>query len=204
MTPHPEPLKDYYERTSARFWDPLEGMVGRDRVVFPLLDGLSGNCLEYGFGSASLLFGIAREPRFTSVTGVEISERCIEAARQRLATVNEPWAKKVRFVVSNREVISEIEDGTIDVVVCVATIEHVLNPYVVLDELHRVATSRATMICSVPNYAYLKHRLALVCGKLPKTGTDEPVRNWRNCGWDGMHLHTFTKAAFTTLLENCG
>jgi hypothetical protein len=56
----------------------------------------------------------------------------------------------------------------------------------------------------VPNYAYVKHRLNLLVGKLPKTGTDKQVSNWRQCGWDGMHLHCFTKNAFADLLKDCG
>ena len=38
-------LKDYYERTSNRFWDASEGPVGRDLVVAPLLDWLNGTLL---------------------------------------------------------------------------------------------------------------------------------------------------------------
>ena len=41
-------------------------------------------------------------------------------------------------------------------------------------------------------------------GYQPKTGTDEPVKNWRKVGWDGMHLHTFTKEELDILLRDCG
>jgi len=30
------------------------------------------------------------------------------------------------------------------------------------------------------------------------------VKEWRKEGWDGMHLHTFTKKSLTILLEDCG
>jgi hypothetical protein len=90
------------------------------------------------------------------------------------------------------------------VILTLATIEHVLNPYVVLDELHRIASDDAMLIACVPNYAYVKHVLQLMFGIQPRTGTDDPVENWRNVGWDGMHIHTFTKSSFTVLLQDCG
>ncbi len=100
--------------------------------------------------------------------------------------------------------LPQIPDGVIDVIVCVATIEHVLNPYAVLDELYRIARLGATLVCSVPNLGYIKHRIGLLAGRLPRTGTDEPIVNWRKAGWDGMHLHAFTKSAFHELLVDCG
>jgi SAM-dependent methyltransferase len=111
---------------------------------------------------------------------------------------------KLTLMTPQSDLIPEIADQSIDVVVSVATIEHVIDPYVVLDELHRIAKPDAVFVCSVPNYAYLKHRIQLLFGVQPRTGTDEPVENWRTEGWDGMHLHTFTKSSFATLLTDCG
>ena len=73
-----------------------------------------------------------------------------------------------------------------------------------LDELHRIAKPSARLICTVPNYAYLRHSLALLFGIQPRTGTNEPVEKWRTVGWDGWHLHTFTKSSFDILLRDCG
>jgi len=60
---------------------------------------------------------------------------------------------------------------SINVPASVATVGHVINPYVALDELYQIAKADAVLICSVPNYAYLKHRIALLFGKHPRTGT---------------------------------
>ena len=46
-------LKEYYEEKSSRFWDPKAGLTGRDLIMYPLLEGLSGELLEYGCGSGS-------------------------------------------------------------------------------------------------------------------------------------------------------
>jgi SAM-dependent methyltransferase len=197
-------LKQYYEEDAERFWDPRAGMTGRDLDVYPLLAGLSGDVLEYGCGSGSLILGLAREERFASCTGVDISEKALVAVAQAWADIAPRSVDKVKLLRPESDLLPGIPDGSFDLVISVATVEHVVNPYVVLDELQRIAKPDATLICSVPNYAYLKHRVALLFGRQPKTGTDEPVEKWRTEGWDGMHLHTFTQSSFATLLIDCG
>jgi SAM-dependent methyltransferase len=196
--------KDYYERTAKRFWDPSAGLVGRDEIVFPLFSNTQGVSLEYGFGSGSLLMGMARSPAYSKVIGVEIATSLIERFKTALKEEPPAISAKVELMQPEGDALPQIASASVNLIVSVATIEHVINPYVVLDELLRVAKSDAILVCSVPNYAYLKHRIALLRGRLPKTGTDEPVENWRECGWDGMHLHCFTQTSFEILLRDCG
>jgi SAM-dependent methyltransferase len=199
-------LKNYYERDADRFWDPKKGLTGRDLDVYPLLDGLAGKVLEYGCGSGSLLLGLAKESRFDQCYGIDISEKALEKIQVALASLTDSQASdsKVHLSLPTDDRLPNIPSNTFDVVISVATIEHVLDPYIILDDLHRIAKPDGVLICSVPNYAYLKHRLHLLFGMQPRTGTDEPVEKWREEGWDGMHLHTFTKSSFCTLLKDCG
>lgn len=199
-------LKEYYERDSLRFWDPTKGLTGRDVDMYPLLNNLNGKVLEYGCGSGSLLLGLARENRFSLCHGVDISENALNKIKASWASMGVPIEDCEKVVVSSpsNDQLPHIPSETFDVVISVATIEHVVDPYIVLDELHRIAKPDGVLICSVPNYAYLKHRLQLLFGIQPRTGTDEPVEKWREEGWDGMHLHTFTKSSFNTLLKDCG
>lgn len=197
-------LKDYYERDAQRFWDPLRELSGRDSIVYPLLSDSSGVFLEYGCGSGSLLLSVARESRFSRVIGVDISEKALDAIRSAWTHAYPDDGTKIELLQPLNDTIPTVASGSCDAIVSVATIEHVLNPYIVLDELYRIAKSGATLICSVPNYGYIKHRVSLLFGNLPKTGTDEPIENWRTAGWDGMHLHTFTQTAFAILLRDCG
>ena len=196
-------LKQYYEDSSHRFHDPRQGMVGRDLVIYPLLEGYSGSVLEYGCGCGSLLLGLALEERFTKCYGVDISEKALSLVRQGWEGLGGNQ-DKLELVVPENDRIAYIENESIDVLISVATIEHVINPYVVLDELYRVAKNDAVLICCVPNYAYLKHKIQILFGIQPRTGTNEPVENWRSVGWDGMHIHTFTKSSFGVLLNDCG
>jgi len=199
-------LKNYYERDSERFWDPAKGLTGRDLDVYPLLENLSGKVLEYGCGSGSLLLGLARENRFSQCQGIDISENALTKIKASWLSTEggRENPEKVKVSSPTHDRLPDIPSGYFDVVISVATIEHVIDPYIVLDELHRIAKPDGVLICSVPNYAYLKHRVQLLFGVQPRTGTDEPVEKWREEGWDGMHLHTFTKSSFATLLKDCG
>jgi SAM-dependent methyltransferase len=197
-------LREFYEKSSHRFWDPRIGMSGRDLVIYPLLNGLSGKLIEYGCGSGSLLLGLARENRFSECLGVDLSARALSAVQKAWEDLKCEHKGKLKLMTPHNDRLPGIADKSADIVVSVATIEHVLDPYVVLDELYRIATDKAVLICSVPNYAYLKHRIQLLFGVQPRTGTDDPVENWRTVGWDGMHLHTFTRSSFSILLNDCG
>jgi SAM-dependent methyltransferase len=179
-------------------------MTGRDLDVYPFLAGLSGGVLEYGCGAGSLLMGLAREQRFTRCIGVDISEKALAAIDRARSHLQPAESEKLMLMLAQRDLLPGIQTGSIDVAISVATIEHVVNPYVVLDELYRVTKTEGVLLCSVPNYAYLKHRVALLFGRQPRTGTDEPVEKWRTEGWDGMHLHTFTQRSFDILLRDCG
>ena len=195
-------LNEYYDRTSKRFWSATEGLEGRDHLVDDLLTKSGGRFLEYGCGAGSLLVELSRQDRFPECYGIDLSQKVLD--RVQAGWFELGIKKPLHLHRPDDDLLPFIADKKIDVLVSVATIEHVIDPYKVLDELHRIAAPGATLVCSVPNYAYLKHRIALLMGNIPRTGTDEPVENWREAGWDGMHLHTFTKDAFEILLEDCG
>jgi len=200
-------INEFYEDTAERFWDPELGPVGRDIHTLPLVsDSQKGNFLEYGFGSASFLFQVAKRKNFDKVTGVDISNSVIKKAEENRDRINQEYCKKLEFISpdSSGEKIPNVESESIDCIATLATIEHVLNPYTVLDELHRVGKKDSTLICTVPNITYIKHRLQLLFGILPITGTSAPIEDWRTAGWDGMHIHYFTKKALTILLNDCG
>lgn len=195
-------LTNYYEKDAARFWDPSKGMTGRDVDCYPLFDGLSGKVLEYGCGSGSLIVNLAREKRFPDAVGVDISTAALNKIRASLPSITD--LGNLSLVQPEGDRLPQFHDNTFDVIVSVATIEHVVDMYGVLDELYRVAKPGAHLICSVPNLGYIKHIIHLFMGKQPATGSDLPVSKWREDGWDGMHLHTFTLSSFHTLLSDCG
>jgi SAM-dependent methyltransferase len=198
-------LKKFYEADAARFWNPRDGMIGRDLTIYPLLKGMSGSVLEYGCGSGSLLLALAKEPRFSSVTGVDISEAALSAVADAWADMRgaNP-ADKLKLLTPRNDQLPSISSGSVDLLLSLDTIEHVLNPYTVLDELHRIGSPGAKFVISVPNYGYIKYVVQLLMGRQPVTGAGVPVSQWRDAGWDGYHLHTFTRESLDALLRDCG
>ena len=200
-------LKAFYENDVNRFWDPRDGMVGRDKTIYPLLADMSGRVLEYGAGSGSLLIALAVEQRFTSLTGVDISQRALDKIQayweEMSGTENIPRTKMSVMTPVNDQLPS-IPDRSFDVLLSLDTIEHVMDPYVVLDELYRIAAPGAHFVISVPNYGYIKYVVQLLLGRQPVTGGGHPVENWRTSGWDGWHLHTFTRESLNALLRDTG
>lgn len=203
----PEDLKQFYEEDAVRFWDPREGMRGRDLTIYPLLKDLSGTLLEYGAGSGSLLLSLALEDRFPSLIGVDISETALGKISKAWGDMSRDKGKaidKLTLVAPIRDSLPMVPDQSIDVILSLDTIEHVLNPYIVLDEFQRVAKPDGIFVISVPNYGYIKYVVQLLMGRQPVTGSDEPVERWRVAGWDGWHLHTFTRQSLNALLKDCG
>jgi SAM-dependent methyltransferase len=112
----------------ARYWWASQFAEGR-RV-------LDAGC-GMGYGSA-----ILAEAGATRVTGVDISAPAIEAAR---AT-----ARGAEFEVGDIASLP-LGDDSVDLVVCLETIEHVEEPERALDELARVLAPDGLLLLSSPN-----------------------------------------------------
>lgn len=200
-------LTEFYEADADRFWDPRLGMVGRDLTIYPLLKGLSGTVLEYGAGSGSLLLSLATEDRFDSLIGVDISEIALKKIAEAWGDMQEVYCKqpdKISLIKSIDDTLPMVPNNSVDLILSLDTIEHVLNPYIVLDEFYRISRPGGVFVISVPNYGYIKHVFQLLRGRQPITGGEESVENWRTAGWDGWHLHTFTRQSLNALLQDCG
>jgi SAM-dependent methyltransferase len=207
MPSNEKALKAFYEKDANRFWDPRAGLTGRDLVVYPLLDECRGRVLEYGCGSGSLLLNLALEDRFTECIGVDISEealRKVADAWREMSRAAGVDRSKVKLMVPKEDKVPEIPNNSVEVVLILAVLEHVLDPYTVLDELYRVSKPGGKLVVAVPNYGYIKHIVQLLFNIQPITGGSAPVKDWRHTGWDGMHLHTFVKSSLETILTDCG
>jgi SAM-dependent methyltransferase len=197
-------LKNYYEDDSNRFWSPINGYAGRDSHVRKFITNDNGVLLEYGFGSGSFLLNIAKERIFDKCIGYELSENAIKNFTKTYSSFQNKEISPIELYNSLEDKLKFTNDGSVDTIVCAATLEHVIDPYILLDEFYRIAKPGAKLILTVPNYAYIIHVIRLLFGDQPRTGTDAPVHEWRKEGWDGMHLHTFTKKSLNILLKDCG
>jgi SAM-dependent methyltransferase len=119
---------------------------GRRRVVWAVLVGLplppNARLLDAGCGSGATLDLLAKLGR---VSGVDVSERAVDAARQRghddvhLANVEE----------------LPFPDATFDVVTCLDVIEHTPDDVRTLRELRRVTRPEGHLVVTVPAYPLL-------------------------------------------------
>jgi ubiquinone/menaquinone biosynthesis C-methylase UbiE len=166
----------------------------RYQVVERMLAGkTSGSLLDVGCGRGEILFGL--EPNFDFLCGIDLVEEELRVLARRADL--HPRRHKLSFKSCNLNTVWPIESDSCDAVTCVAVLEHLFDPYFVVDELRRVLRPGGLLVVEVPNIAYLKYRLRILCGTFPSTSGD-PV------GWDGGHLHYFTLESLSKLVESRG
>lgn len=117
-----------------------------------------------------------------TVIGMEINPELGNSARQHIdevivQDVEEPW---------------QAEDNSFDVVHMGYILEHVLDYDFLLKEAHRVLKDGGVLIISVPNFAYVRHRLELLLGRLPRWYTNK------------KHVRAWTKSWLTRILHRHG
>ena len=88
-----------------------------------------------------------------------------------------------------------------DAVTILMVLEHIFDPFTVIEEIARVTKPKGYLVINVPNIAYIKHRLGLLVGRLPVTST---TKCWEMREWDGGHIHYFTIERLTWLLCKFG
>jgi len=172
--------------------------LNRENLAASLLNNNEGKLLDVGCGDGSLIFKVRN--KYNKVYGIDISPSRISRA-QKLARQKFPNDNGLYFSVCDIDKGINFPDATFDTVTCLAVLEHIFDTYFVLGEINRVLKNNGTLILQVPNIAYLKYRIQLFFGKLPVTSS--PF-NWKEIGWDGGHLHYFTKKTLSKLLEESG
>ncbi|MGH7243338.1 MAG: class I SAM-dependent methyltransferase [Phycisphaerales bacterium] len=176
--------------------------TGRNDDVARLLRGATGRVLEIGCNTGGL--SVALSGQFDHISGIDISSTAVDAARRRVES--DPVLRdKLDFQVASADQRLPFPDKSFDVVLGIAVLEHLVFIYEALDEWHRVCKPGGSLILCVPNMAYVKHVMDLVRGRQPLTGS--PTRDPKYCrehGWDGHHLHYFTKSSMTSLLRHVG
>jgi len=174
-----------------------KGDYTREDIAFEMIEKAEV-CLDVGCGSGDFAFRL--KDKCSKVYGVDISSSRIEEAIQTVSKKNFP-ENAMHFTACNIDENLDFQNDTFDVVTSLAVIEHVFDPYHVVNEICRVLKKGGAFVSEVPNIAYIRHRLHLLFGKLPVTSSPY---NWSDIGWDGGHLHYFTQKTYCRLLEDCG
>jgi len=116
--------------------------------------------LEIGCGSGLHLLALVGE--FARGIGTDLSPAIIEVARQRAA---EAGGGNITFAVDAAEHLSSVPDASIDVVLCVGALEHMLGQNDVLRSVFRVLKRGGRFVCLTLNGGAIWYRyLAPVLG----------------------------------------
>lgn len=202
-------LKTLYNRKySGESWQlyvPRPDAITTTRYddVTRLLRGESGRILEVGCGAGQFLLALADQ--FDELDGFDLASVRVELAQGVLAERYPDLVPRVHFKAASLDQTIPYEDKTFDVVLACAVIEHVVDIFGAVDEVARVTKPGGCAVIVVPNICYVKHVFGMLVGRVPLTGS--PVRSaeyWREHGWDGGHLHYFSKQILADLLRNSG
>lgn len=187
------PITLHPDRFSTSRYDDVARLLREER----------GDLFDYGCGDGQMLFALSSQ--FNRLAGVDLSDVRIERARAALLSHAPHLASRVDLRPIEGEVALPFESDSFDVVMAIAVIEHVVDVFFVMDELARICRRGGAVVVSVPNYCYVRNAFWLLLGDIPLTGTHtRDMQYWRECGWDGGHLHCFSRPSLAALLRHVG
>jgi ubiquinone/menaquinone biosynthesis C-methylase UbiE len=155
--------------------------------------------LDIGCGEGYLMRKLSG--RYKELYGLDISPSRLKEAEEKIKELYPSETSKFKFIEGNADDPLPFPDDFFDATICIATIEHVYNIFSLVKEIYRILKPGGYVVTEVPNIAMLKYRIQLLIGKLPVTSSPY---NWKEIGWDGGHIHYFTKKTFCRLLEEYG
>jgi SAM-dependent methyltransferase len=110
--------------------------------------------LDIGCGNGHHLFALAEE--VVHGIGIDLSPTMIEMAQERLR--NSPLQGKITFLVDNGEEICTVAEHSIDLVICIGALEHMLDKRAVMSNVYRLLKPRGRFFCLTPHGGYLWYR----------------------------------------------
>lgn len=212
--------KAFYEKQAGPFHQMAQhtdhALVGRDKFVIDYIAQTLPNnkCIftlsELSIGEGRLTRALLQTFPNMKLHGTDISPNRIHYVQCMLEGIPDVEVANCTFTECNLDIEFAWLHGTSqDFVVALDILEHVLDVFYFIENCSRILKKDGYLFLRVPNVAYLKHRIRLLCGKLPVTaswfGPSEDLSAWRmQHGWDGGHLHLFTLPILERLLANYG
>lgn len=165
-----------------------ETELGENHSLTKMLRLVGDSKRVVDFGCASGYFARLLRNKGCQVVGVEISEKAAKLA--------ERYCEQV--VVADLDFVSIahiLSEQTFDVAVFGDVLEHLRNPWRVLEEVHKILQPEGYVVASIPNIAHGAIRLALLQGKF----------DYADVGiLDNTHLRFFTRKTVEELFDRTG
>jgi SAM-dependent methyltransferase len=206
-----------YDRPAAQMArrDESPVLVARDRYVTDNIRCAVGadrpiTIAELSVGDGRMTTAILSALPRARLTCVEISPARIKELAASLAADPALAPRVPAFVECNLDTEFDcLPGGSFDVVIALDIMEHVLDVFGFMGHCSRILKQGGRIYLRVPNIAYIRHRLGLLCGRLPVTAswfeTPGELTAWRERhGWDGGHLHLFTISVLRQLCAESG
>jgi 2-polyprenyl-6-hydroxyphenyl methylase/3-demethylubiquinone-9 3-methyltransferase len=127
----------------------------RLELILRCCEGRSGVLLEIGCGTAVHLAKLAST--FSQLIGADISSGMVDAAWRRVHT--SPYRDRIELRVDPAEELRTIDDASVDVVLCVGALEHMLDRDQAVRQVSRVLKSRGLFVLLTPNGRYCWYTL---------------------------------------------
>ena len=157
------------------------------REVAPFLPWRDLRILEIGCGAGATLAWLRAEGYCRWAGGVERDASAASAARGRLD----------RLWVGNIEALDlDLAPGSIDVILCLDVLEHLIDPWTVVARLGGLLADGGAIIASIPNIRYRKIVLPLLLGGRFDYAEDGVL--------DRTHLRFFVRDTAVALMQSGG
>jgi 2-polyprenyl-6-hydroxyphenyl methylase/3-demethylubiquinone-9 3-methyltransferase len=155
----PEDVARHFDSLAAHYSE-AHGCAGellsyRLGIIRGLLgEARGGTLLEIGCGTAIHLLALVAQ--FARVIGTDLSPEMVKVARRRADA--SPCSDRISIRVDPAGQLATVEDGSIDVVLCVGALEHMLDKAQVVRRVHRVLKPGGRFVVLTPNGGYCWYR----------------------------------------------
>jgi SAM-dependent methyltransferase len=110
--------------------------------ILPLIPRHVGKVLEIGCGTGNTLAYLKANNYCDWIGGVELFP---DAATEAASKLDKVYGGNIE------EMELPIEMGSIDIILCLDVLEHLVNPEAVIQKLHKYLASGGVMVASIPN-----------------------------------------------------
>ena len=110
--------------------------------------------LEIGCGTGIHLLPLAGD--FSGATGIDVSPAMVRVATRNAA--RSPHRDRISVGVDSADLLATIPDGSVDVVLCVGALEHILDKRATARQVQRVLSRDGVFVCLTPNGGYCWYR----------------------------------------------